>query len=141
VTSAADEFRSCNKGFFTYHAAPMNVVIKWFVFERSVPLELPDAEMIEEGYDPTVDVDYIDPAGFLYEHFTEAEANALADYLVAEGNGRPVITPAKLPIPLNAMPFSNFPLGGPQDCLLLYQCKTYTLPFKVEGYFDRRQHW
>ena len=89
-----------------------NVVISWFVLERPVRLELPYAEMIEDGYDPTVDVDYIDPAGCLHEYFTEAEANALADYLEVEGNGRPVITPAKLPIPLNAMPFSNIPLGG-----------------------------
>ena len=130
VTSVADEFRGCK-----------NVAIKWFVFERPVPLELPYAEMIEEGYDPTVDVDYIDPAGCLHEYFTEAEANALADYLEAEGNGRPVITPAKLPIPLNAMPFTAIPLGGPQDCLRLHERKTYTLPFKVEGYYDLSQNW
>ena len=107
-----------------------NVVISWFVLERPVPLELPYAEMIEEGYDPTVDVDYIDPAGCLHEYFTEAE-----------GKGRPVITPAKLPIPLNAMPFTAIPLGGPQDCLLLHERKTYTLPFKVEGYYDLSQNW
>jgi hypothetical protein len=74
----------------------------------------------------------------LLEHFTEAEANALADYLRTSHDDHPFIKKVELPIENNTMPITYIPYGGPQDCIVLHQREDYPLPFLVEGYRDLR---
>jgi hypothetical protein len=38
------------------------------------------------------------------------------------------------------MPITAIPMGGEQDCLMIWQSRGYDLPFKVEGYFDLRHY-
>ena len=121
-----------------------NVGIRWFVFGRATPLDLPVAEFVKD-YDGIVgdnDDDtemlrhYADTA--LHEHFTEAEANALADYLRTSHDDHPFIKKVELPIENNTMPISYMPLGGLLDCIVLHRREDYPLPFLVEGYYDLR---
>jgi hypothetical protein len=118
-----------------------DVHLNWFVLWREAPPDLPYAELIE-GYDTAALEDAYGggPEACLQEHFTEDEANALADYLEACGHGRPDITPAELPLAMNCMPVSAIPVGGPQEFLMLHKRESYTLPFKVEGYYDLRHY-
>jgi hypothetical protein len=81
----------------------------------------------------------------LHEHFTEAEANALADYLrtscdylrTSSGDHQ-FIEKAELPIENNTMPISAISLGGPQYCIRLRKREDYPLPVLVQGYYDLR---
>jgi hypothetical protein len=119
-----------------------NVGIRWFVLLRATPLDLPVAELVKD-YDGIVgrnDDDTEERRHYaetdLHEHFTEAEANALADYLRTSCDDHPFIERVKLP-KNTTMPLSYMPYGGLSDCKVLHQREDYPLPFLVEGYYNK----
>jgi hypothetical protein len=119
-----------------------NVGIRWFVLGGRA-LDLPVAEFVKDYYGIVGNNDddtemlrhYADTA--LHEHFTEAEANALADYLRTSSDDHPFIEKVELPIENNTMPISYMPLGGLSDCIVLHRREDYPLPFLVEGYYNK----
>lgn len=113
-----------------------DVMFGWFCSDRRTPPR-PYAELIE-NYDPAAPcVDYTE--GCIDELFTGDEADQLVAYLnVRHGDtGTTSIEEQKLPIPNGCAGYSASTTG------MLYgffQLHTSPLPFKVEGYYDLRQH-
>jgi len=116
-----------------------DVHIDWFVLQRPAPTNRPYRELIEG--EP---VDDADTQAWVYnaidELFSEDEAAAWAAWLRKNRPGEHAVTEAKLPYPPDIMPITAIPLGGEQDCLMIWRSRGYDLPFKVEGYFDLRHY-
>ena len=129
VTTVVKEYHGCKDVTFTW----------FYADERSAPR--PYAELIAD-YDP-----HNPGAPFceahIHELFSEDEARQLIAYLEREHHeaGTTSISEAELPSANNVMGFSATPVGGGTDFHMLHKAPQYSLPFKVEGYFDLRQHW
>jgi hypothetical protein len=129
VTTIVKEFRGCK-----------NVDFFWFRSERRAPRSY--ANLIE-NYDPSYCYVYY-AEGCIDEMFELDEAQALKDYIDQNYGeaGITTIEKAELPIANNSIGVGAIPVGGPQGYYSLdNKAPEYTLPFKVEGYFDLRQHW
>lgn len=115
-------------------AGHRDVRICWLVSSRPQPLGLSYADFVE-GYNEGCPYQ----EGAIDELFTRAEAEALASYLKEHYDDKTVtIEKAALPHPSNVGGLGVMPAGGGVDFLLLAKNKAYSLPFKVEGYFDTR---
>jgi hypothetical protein len=113
-----------------------DVTFAWFYTEKRIPSR-PYAEMIQD-YDPTDDFRFY-PEGCIDELFSESEATLLKEYLDREygGAGTTTIEEFKdLPIPFNTMGNGARAVGGGDDFYMLYRGPTYSLPFKVEAYYN-----
>jgi hypothetical protein len=115
-----------------YHGCK-NVVFHWFYDgDRPTPRR-PYAELIE-NYEPDgfYSEDYIDRL------FTEDEASQVKQYLDQEHGheGTTTITEEPLPVANNVMSVAAIAVGGGDDFYMLDKEPEYSLPFKVEGYFN-----
>ena len=113
-----------------------NVEFNWFRCEKRA--SRPYAELIE-NYVPSDYNDY-SPEECIDEMFELDEAQALKDYIDQNYGeaGVTTIEKATLPIAKNRIGWGGIPAGGGQDFYMLDKAPGYTLPFKVEGYFDLR---
>jgi len=113
--------------------------ISWFVLQRPTPTNRPYRELIEGELLDDPNIRY-----WVYnaidELFSEDEAAAWAAWLRKNCPCQHAVTEAKLPYPPNIMPITAIPMGGGQDCLMIWRSQGYDLPFKVEGYFDLRRY-
>jgi hypothetical protein len=125
VTTVTREYRRCK-----------DVRFLWFRCPRRDEPARPYSELIE-NYDPEKN-DYEE--GAIEELFTFDEANALKEYLDRE-HGRYGVTEikeAELPCPQNVIGIGAMSVGGGDDFYTLDEEETYSLPFKVWGYFNLR---
>jgi len=126
VTTIVKEFSGCK-----------NVEFNWFrCGERRAPRSYAD---LIENYDPSDRYVYY-AEGCIDEMFELDEAQALKDYIDQNYGeaGITTIEKAKLPIATDTIGLGAISVGGPQDFYMLDKAPGYTLPFKVEGYFDLR---
>jgi hypothetical protein len=123
VTSKKREYGGCK-----------DVTFHWFFAgERSQPR--PYAELIK---DYNVE-DHFYATSYIDELFTEDEARQLKDYLDREYGGQGMTTTIKevsLPIVNNMAGVGSIAVGGGDDFYMLDRARSYSLPFKVWGYFD-----
>jgi len=128
-------FTVYTKGDYDGHR---DVLFSWFVSERQEPPVLYALGI--RNYNQA-DADMVGYAGrALCELFTRAEAEALKAYIDERHGDVTTIKRADLPIENSDAGISVGPAGGGPNCLLLYEDPEYRLPFKVEGFFDLRQH-
>lgn len=122
VRTVAKEYHGCN-----------DVVFSWLRDDKPAPR--PYAELIE-NYDLSFDNFYQHDA--IDQLFTADEANALKDYLDREHGdaGTTTIDEETLPIPNDLMGVGSTAVGGGDDFYCLHKEPSYSLPFKVLGYFD-----
>jgi len=112
------------------------VKINWFVLERKKPL-LPYAEAIQD-YGQLNEKERIFPEEYVNEQFSREEAEALKKYLERQAQTTTQINAIELPVMPNASGCRRLAVGGDSDFLALYKGKSYSLPFKVTGYFNVR---
>lgn len=112
------------------------VKITWFVVERQTPLA-PYAEAIQD-YGQLDEKDRAFPEGYINEQFSRPEAEALKKYLERRPDAATQVEEIELPVLPNASGCRRLPRGNGNDFYLLHREKSYSLPFKVEGYFSVR---
>jgi hypothetical protein len=112
------------------------VKITWFFLERKDPLT-PYAAAIQD-YGQLNEKERIFPEDYVREQFGHEEAEALKKYLDRRPDLDTRIEEVELPVSANASGCRRLARGGGNDFFILHREKTYTLPFKVEGYFSVR---
>jgi hypothetical protein len=115
-----------------YHGCK-NVTFDWFRCEKT---KRPYADLIE-NYDPK-DEHALYKEMAIEELFTAAEANLLKEYLDRDHRDAATTIIEKLDLPLanNVVGIGAIVVGGGDDFYLLHREPEYSLPFKVEGYFN-----
>jgi len=112
------------------------IKINWFVLERKNPL-LTYAEAIQD-YAQLNEKERIFPEEYVNEQFSREEAEALKKYLDRQPDTATRIEAIELPVLANVSGCQRLTAGGGNDFLPLHQGKSYSLPFKVSGYFSAR---
>jgi len=112
------------------------VKITWFVVERQAP-PVPYADAIQD-YGQLDEKDRAFPEGYINEQFSRPEAEALKKYLERRPDAATQVEEIGLPVLANASGCRRLPRGNGNDFYLLHREKSYSLPFKVEGYFSVR---
>ena len=112
------------------------VKITWFVVERQAPL-VPYADAIQD-YGQLDEKDRAFSEGYINEQFSGPEAAALKKYLERRPDAATQVEEIELPVLPNASGCRRLPRGNGNDFYLLHREKSYSLPFKVEGYFSVR---
>jgi hypothetical protein len=112
------------------------VKINWFVLERKKPL-VPYATVIQE-YAQLDEKERVFPEEYVNEQFSQEEAEALKKYLDSQPTTTTHIEAIELPVMPNASGCRRLAAGSGNDFLALHRGKSYSLPFKVEGYFSVR---
>ena len=112
------------------------IKVAWFVVERKVP-PVPYAEAIQD-YAQMDDKARAFPEGYINEQFSRNEAEALKKHLDRRPGVTTAIEAVELPVMANASGCRRLERGGGNDFLILHREKSYSLPFKVEGYFSAR---
>src|SRR5271170_1052408 len=115
-----------------YHGCK-NVTFDWFRCDKT---QRSYAELIE-NYDPK-DEQALYKEMAIEELFTAAEANLLKEYLDRHrGNAaRTIIEKLDLPLANHVVGIGIIVVGGGDDFYLLHREPEYSLPFKVDGYFN-----
>jgi hypothetical protein len=117
-----------------------NVRLSWFRLENMNTQAAIYAEVIRD-YNP--DHEFAAYAEFAVEElFARDEAETLKAYLDEHhgGAGTTEITKHELPISNNVLGFGAIPTSGGPGRYCLWQERCYSLPFKVVGFFDLRNH-
>jgi len=116
-----------------------NVKLSWFRLEnRKVPA-VSYAEVIRDYNSDDFFAPYAESA--LDELFTCDEAEALKAYLEEHhDDSATFIKKCDLPLDKDVGGFRAIPTGGGPDNYPLWRERWYTLPFKVEGFFDLRNY-
>ena len=112
------------------------VKISWFVLERKIPL-VPYAEAIQD-YAQLNEKERAFPEEYINEQFNREEADALKKYLDRQPTTTTRIEALELPVMANASGCQRLAAGSDCDFLPLHKGKSYSLPFKVTGYFSVR---
>ena len=112
------------------------VKISWFVLERKEPL-VPYAAAIQD-YGQLDEKERPFPEEYVNEQFSQEEAEALKKYLERQPTTTTRIEAIELPVMANASGCQRLAAGGGNDFLPLHKGKSYSLPFKVTGYFSVR---
>jgi hypothetical protein len=112
------------------------VKITWFALERKNPLA--PYETAIQDYGQLDEKERAFPEGYVNEQFSREEAEALKKYLDRRPDTTTQIEEIELPVLPNASGCRRLARGGGNDFYILHREKTYTLPFKVEGYFSVR---
>ena len=112
------------------------VKITWFVVERQAP-PVPYADAIQD-YGQLDEKDRAFPEGYINEQFSRPEAEALKKYLERRPDAATQVEEIGLPVLANASGCRRLPRGNGNDFYPLHREKSYSLPFKVEGYFSVR---
>jgi hypothetical protein len=121
VTTIAKKFGPCR-----------NVTLQWFLCEPTQ--SRPYAELID-GYDPGEYGVYT--VGAIDELFSWDQALTLKDYLDRNfDNATTTFRKVALPFPSNRMGIGAMAVGGGNDFHMLDKHPSYTLPFKVWGYYS-----
>ena len=94
------------------------------------------AQLIDD-YDPSDDRSFCSE-NCIDEAFTADEARQLKEYLDREHGdaGTTTIREMSLPIPCHRAGWGAIAVGGGDDFYMLFEEAAYSLPFKVEGYFN-----
>lgn len=112
------------------------VKIAWFALERQNPLA--PYETAIQDYGQLNEKERVFPEEYVNEQFSREEAEALKKYLGRLPDATTRIEEIELPVPPNASGCRRLARGGGNDFYILHREKTYSLPFKVEGYFSVR---
>jgi hypothetical protein len=112
-----------------------DVVFDWFRCETRGNR---DYASLISNYDPSDPYQFAE--GAIDQMFTQSEASQLKEYLDQHHGdvGTTFIEKAKLPIAANTMGAGSLPVGGETGYHCLHWEPEYSLPIKVEGYFDLR---
>lgn len=112
------------------------VKIVWFVLERKNPI-VPYAAAIQD-YGQLNEKERAFPEEYVNEQFSHEEAEALKKYLDHQPTTTTKIEAIELPVMPNASGCRRLAAGNGNDFLPLHKGKSYSLPFKVAGYFSVR---
>jgi len=112
------------------------VKISWFVLERKNPL-VPYAAAIQD-YGQLDEKERAFPEEYVNEQFSLEEAEALKKYLDSQPTTTTRIEAIELPVMPNASGCRRLAAGSGNDFLALHRGNSYSLPFKVSGYFSVR---
>ena len=112
------------------------VKINWFVLERKKPL-VPYATAIQD-YAQLDEKERAFPEEYVNEQFSLEEAEALKKYLDRQPATTTQIEAIELPVMPNVSGCRRLAAGSNGDFLPLHKGKSYSLPFKVAGYFSVR---
>ena len=112
------------------------VKISWFVLERKEPL-VPYAAAIQD-YTQLNEKERAFPEEYVNEQFSKEEAEALKTYLDRQPTTTTRIEAIELPVMVNLSGCQRLTVGSGSDFLQLHKGKSYSLPFKVAGYFSVR---
>jgi hypothetical protein len=122
---------------FTYKGTQYEEIkVSWFVVERGSPL-VPYADAIQD-YAQLDDKARAFPEAYVDEQFSRPEAEALKKHLDRRPGVNTTIEAIELPVMANASGCQRLARGGGNDFLILHREKSYSLPFKVEGFFSVR---
>ncbi|MDR3042969.1 MAG: hypothetical protein LBU75_01740 [Desulfovibrio sp.] len=103
------------------------------------PLQ-PDAPGSEDLTGPEAETDAL---RMVLEAFTEAERDAVVDYLSRRYADRLtciIACPLQLPVPRGVVPFSALPEGKTMGVIRFDEVPRYPLPFAIRGFYDLAQH-
>jgi hypothetical protein len=112
------------------------VKINWFVLERKNPLAPYETSI--QDYGQLDEKERIFPEVYVNEQFSREEAENLKKYLDRRPEVTTQIEEIELPVSPNASGCRRLPRGAGNDFYILHGEKSYSLPFKVEGYFSVR---
>jgi hypothetical protein len=112
------------------------VKVSWFVLGRTMSL-VPYAEVIQD-YGQLDEKERAFPEEYVNEQFGREEAEALKKYLDRQPGTATRIEAIELPVMANASGCQRLVAGNGNDFLPLHKGKSYSLPFKVAGYFSVR---
>lgn len=103
------------------------------------PLD-PDAPGSDDLSGPEAETDALRT---VLESFTEAERDAVVDYLSQRYADRLtciIACPLQLPVPRGVVPFSALPEGKTMGVIRFDEVPRYPLPFAIRGFYDLAQH-
>jgi hypothetical protein len=122
---------------FTYQGTQYEEIkVVWFVVERKAP-PVPFETAIED-YAQLDEKARLFPEGYINEQFSRQEAEALKKHLDRRPGVTTMIETVELPVMANVSGCRRLERGNGNDFLILHREKSYSLPFKVEGYFSVR---
>jgi hypothetical protein len=93
-------------------------------------------KLVITGYDSLSEKDRIRPTELIKELFTIEEAQAVRQHLRKTHRWNVEVTPFPLPIDSGYSGFRRYPVGDSSSFYELCNEKGYSLPFKVQGYYD-----
>ncbi len=106
------------------------------LFQSQMPEEEAKALLEPLGFTSEME-DYLYIVSQAEQTFTEQQADELIAYLEAHKGTDAWKEPAEKPVE-NGIGFGAIPVGGPQDCYMLYKEDGYNLSFRAEAYYDVR---
>lgn len=113
-----------------------NMKINWFVINRQEPL-VPFDQAIE-NYSELPFAARVNPENFIKQCFSMAEAESLKQYLASTQKIKAVIEGCSLPVKAHVNGYRDVPPPPGTDYVILHKKSSYSLPFKVEGFFNTK---